>query len=111
MKLRNKRIQELEDDNPTHLPLLLVELKRLNENKTSNYKKILDLGQKIVRVGESFEILQYLGARNDEIKANTVLDGLRQLFQAGRNKMVCLKIQRGDQPDTTSPRCWTVFSI
>lgn len=58
--------QALEEENPTHLPLLLAELRRLNENKIPNYQRILDLSQKIVKLAEPSEVLQYLGARNDE---------------------------------------------
>lgn len=61
--------KELEQDNPEHLPLLLAQLKRLNENK-GQYQEILDLAQKIVDFAKPEEVLQHLGARNNDNQEN-----------------------------------------
>lgn len=62
--------QELKQQNPEHLPLLLAELKRLNEFCKNHYDDILQLSQLIVDIAKSDEVLQYLGARNDESEEN-----------------------------------------
>ncbi|KAI6191117.1 Tripeptidyl-peptidase 2 [Aphelenchoides bicaudatus] len=95
-KFATEVFNQLEKDNPDHLPLLLAQLKRLSENK-SNYQQVLDLSQKIVELAKPEEVLQHLGARENgsqenllkkeelnkrketilkalEIKANTIVD-------------------------------------
>lgn len=62
--------QELKQQNPEHLPLLLAELKRLNENRKDHFDDILQLSQLIVDIAKPDEVLQYIGARNDESEEN-----------------------------------------
>jgi hypothetical protein len=61
--------KELEQENPEYLPLLLAQLKRLNENRAA-YQEMLDLAQKIVDLAKPDEVLQHMGARNDDHQEN-----------------------------------------
>lgn len=62
--------QELKQKNPEHIPLLLAELKRLNEVSKSHYEEILQLSQKIVEIAKPNEVLQHLGIKNDANEEN-----------------------------------------
>ena len=57
---------ELKQSNPEHIPLLLAELKRLNEVRKSHYADILQLAHKIVEIAKPDEVLQFLGAKVEE---------------------------------------------
>lgn len=69
-KFASSLFTELKQTNPEHLPLLLAELKRLNETRKSHYQEILDLSQQIVDIAKPNEVLQHLGVKNDVNEEN-----------------------------------------